>query len=106
MWLLGGISSRYKRVAGGRQASQRCEDCEKVTQFWEATVTDKVSVFFVSVGATQQRRMVCDECGHDVELEAERKLAVPRASTMAKPPRPSDKELSNDLAALKRKMGL
>jgi hypothetical protein len=111
MWIWG-VGSRLGVVPNGLREQRRCEECEKVTEFWEANVTDKLHVFFVDVAGTRQRRMVCRECGHDEPVETSARSqasapATPRPSAPVRPrERPSDKELSADLAALKRKMGL
>src|SRR5215471_15537768 len=107
MWLLGS-NSRFREVPGGQVVERHCDDCEKLTTFVECEVKDKVSVFFVPVMDMSSRRLVCRECGEDVELpqpepaQPAEALVPPVAS---KPPsRPSEQDLDAMLAELKKKM--
>jgi len=106
--VLWGVSTRFGAVPNGRREQRRCDECEKLTSFYEANATDKLEVFFVELAGARQRRMVCEECGHDIPVDEKQPAAAPtRTATAPSPPRarPTEKELSADLAALKKKMG-
>ncbi|MEW5854698.1 MAG: hypothetical protein AB2A00_38335 [Myxococcota bacterium] len=103
MWLVFGNRTRARRVPDGRTVERACEDCGAVRRFVECDVQDRVNVFFVEVAQLTSRRLVCEHCGHDVEL------TVPTAkATPAAPARPAvgEKDVDAKLRELKKKMGL
>ena len=83
-----------------------------MTRWRECDVRDRFSLFFIDLVDTTQRRLVCSECGHDIELPETRKtqpIAKATRSTpvpSATPPRRqvSEREADRMLAALKQKM--
>lgn len=104
MWLLLGNKSKARRVDGGREADLRCDECERVTRFVECDIKDKVSVFFVELGSMSSRRMVCTECGEDVEMDTA--APPPTASLPVVTRQPiSEKDIDKKLKELKKKMG-
>jgi hypothetical protein len=69
-------------------------------------VADQVSLFFVPVLDATTRRLVCTECGEDLDVPE----AAVKAKGSATPTKPAaapvtDKELEKRLAALKKRMG-
>ena len=104
-----GNKTQFRPVPDGRAIEQHCAECDKVQRFVECDVVDKVSVFFVSVVDMKTRRMVCPECGEDVDVppaaEARPASATPSAQKSSPAQRPSDGDLEKMLADLKKKMG-
>jgi len=107
MWLLGS-NSRFREVPGGRVVERHCDECDGLRTFVECEIKDKVSVFFVPVMDMSSRRLVCRECGEDVELpevEPAQPAKVPGPPPPSNPPsRPSEQDLDAMLAELKKKM--
>lgn len=119
MWLFGGAKTRGRAVQGGRTGERYCEDCREVKTFHERDITDTLQVFFVDVFKHSQRRMCCDGCGEDYDVEEF--FASPRARPEP-PPRPlrgtlprapsrevergsgPDDDVERELAALKRRV--
>jgi hypothetical protein len=123
MWLIGGSKTTARKVKDGRSVRRLCADCNVVADFHEYEVIDKVNAFFVELFATTQRRLICDECGadHDVDellaatpaakaaLPAKTaKAALPGAAPAKRgePAKKADTDADVDemLAALKRKI--
>jgi hypothetical protein len=114
--LIFGAKSRCKVVTGGRVEQRHCDKCEQLTTFRECDVTDRFSVFFVELGQSTQRRLVCCECGEDLPLETPaeperraRRDAPAARATRTTPPAPqkaalSEREKDRLLADLKKKM--
>ena len=119
MWILGGSKTTARKVKDGRSVRRFCEACKAVTAFQEYEVTDKLSAFFVELFATTQRRLICDECGADHDVDE--LLATPAPAAAAKPakaalpgpapakraelPKKPELDVDAELAALKRKLG-
>jgi hypothetical protein len=121
MWLIGGSKTTARKVKDGRSISRLCADCNVVADFHEYEVTDKVNAFFVELFATTQRRLICDECGadHDVDellataasapaakpaLAAKAVLPGPAPAKRGEVPKNADADVDEMLAALKRKI--
>jgi hypothetical protein len=110
MWLLFGARTKAKRVPGGREVERACPECKTVTRWAECDVKDRYHVFFVSLGSTTVRRLVCTRCGEDASLE-EAGLApttaapAPTLGAATPPRRPAtEKETDQMLRELKKKM--
>jgi hypothetical protein len=99
MWVVFGAKTKAKRVEGGREFDLDCPECEQVTHWVECDVKDEFNAFFVKVGASTMRRMVCTACGEDVSLD---EMKAPPET----PPQKRSTEWDKDalLAALKAKM--
>src|SRR4051812_35882112 len=69
MWLIGGSKTTARKVKDGRSVQRFCAECKAVSVFREYEVTDKVNAFFVELFATTQRRLICDECGADHDVD-------------------------------------
>jgi hypothetical protein len=109
MWLLFGAGTKHKQVKGGLRVERYCAKCATARTFVECEFDDKVEVFFVSVFDGKSRRLVCTECGDDVELDARAQAPAvapaPRKNTLPSPRREvSEKEKDKLLAELKKKM--
>jgi hypothetical protein len=106
MWLLGGAKTKFKSVRGGYSEDRHCDECEETTSWRECDVRDRLSLFFIDLVDTTQRRLVCMECGSDAELPARKTqpIAKPVQNTPS-PRRPSARETDKMLAELKKKMG-
>src|SRR6185369_16471957 len=101
--------------AGGRVVEQTCPTCKKVARFVECDVSDKMSVMFVKVLDMTSRRMVCTECGEDLDVPAPAAKGVATAPNPCPPSRAASApaareratpaELDRMLADLKKKMG-
>jgi hypothetical protein len=110
MWLIFGGKTRCRPVEGGWKMKRFCDGCEKVQTLVECDVKDSFTVFFVSVGGMETRRMVCRECGEDYDLPAAAEPAQRAAPPTARPapPKQPDKKKQPDLdemlAELKRKL--
>ncbi len=100
MILFGG-KSRTRQVPGGRQLQRRCDGCGCERTFVECEIEDAIDVFFIPVLQGRSRRLVCVECGDDVELEAQ-PAARPTPSAAAVRRTFSEREKDDLLAALKR----
>jgi hypothetical protein len=108
MWLVFGAGSKKKPVKGGMELARWCARCGATRTFIECEIEDKVDVFFVSLFEGTSRRLVCCECGEDVELPASG-VTPPAAAAKTKPAPAtrgvlSEKEKDALLAALKKKM--
>src|SRR5262245_26635220 len=99
MWVVFGGKTKAKRIPDGREVELECPECKKITPWAECEVKDEFNTFFAKVPATNQRRMVCVECGDSIELDE-----VPHP--LNQPPRKKSTEFERDalLAALKEKM--
>jgi hypothetical protein len=100
-----GAKTRFKQAPDGKVVERGCDECGTTRTFVECDVTDELQIFFTSVAKGTQRRLVCTECGEDIEVEAP---SAPRASAPSRPA-PLKKDLSEAekdamLAALKHKM--
>src|SRR5262245_27389182 len=107
-----GNKTQFRPVPDGRVLEQHCTECDEVQRLVECDVVDKVSVFFVSVVDMKSRRMVCQACGEDVDVppDADARPAgsagvTPPAQQSAPRQQPSDGDLEQMLADLKKKMG-
>jgi hypothetical protein len=112
MWLFGGTKTRTRAVPGGRVGSRYCK---ATVVFRECTVADQVHVFFVSLLDHESRRMVCCACGEDHDIEEfARSQDASRPPSSREPTRmknpvsrrqPTEAEIDDELAALKRRLG-
>jgi hypothetical protein len=108
--LIFGTKNKTKVIDGGRAERRRCDECERVTTFRECDVTDAFSLFFVELGKSTRRRLVCTECGEDLALasspmKAESTARSTRPVPSAQQKRPiSEHEKERLLAELKKKM--
>src|SRR5258708_37694482 len=119
MWLIGGSKTTARKVKDGRSVQRFCAECKAVTVFREYEVTDKINAFFVELFATTQRRLICDECGADHDVDellatpapgaatkpAKAALPGPAPARRAELPKKPDADVDEMLAALKRKLG-
>ena len=109
MWVVFGNRTKVRPVPGGIDRQQPCPACRAERRFVECDVADQVSVFFMPVIDHTTRRLVCTECGEDLEVPAApRSVQSPPGPARApEPARPAitDKELEKRLAALKKQMG-
>src|SRR3954466_15762678 len=104
MWLVFGNRTKVRPIPGGIDREQPCPTCRTSRRFRECDVADQVSVFFVPVLDATTRRLVCTECGEDLdvpEAAAKPKVSVPPTQPAAPPV--TDKELDKRLAALKKR---
>jgi hypothetical protein len=118
MWLIGGSKTTARKVKDGRSLRRFCADCKAVAVFQEYEVTDKLNAFFVELFATTQRRLICDECGADHDVDellataaagpagpaAKAALSGAAPAKRAELPEKPDADVDEMLAALKRKM--
>jgi hypothetical protein len=79
--LLFGAKSKARLVDGGRVEERHCAECGRATVFRECDVTDRFDVFFVELGQSTQRRLVCSECGEDIALDEAPARVAPAATT-------------------------
>ena len=122
MWIIIGAKTKAKVVEGGRAADGRCDACKADVRFRECDVKDTYRAFFVDLFDTTQRRMVCNTCGedHDVDEFFKVRAVSGPPSSKALPPKSSghrpvvepkrdkrqvDAEIDAELAALKRRIG-
>src|SRR5262245_55777953 len=99
MWILFGNKTRVRPVPGGQTVERHCDDGNEVRRLVGGDVADKVSLFFVPLFDMKTRRLVCRECGDDVEVrgggEGRPPSAAqppPAARKPSPPPRASDKD--------------
>ncbi|NOU30187.1 MAG: hypothetical protein HOO96_19970 [Polyangiaceae bacterium] len=107
MWIIFGNRTRAKPVEGGLRVKRYCAECEAATTWQECEVKDRVHVFFVDLFSMKQRRLVCTDCGEDVDLDeartAPKPKPAPRALT-AKEVKAKNADIEAELAALKKRL--
>ena len=119
-WLLHG-STKTKRVPGGRVLHQRCPECHADTTFHEVEVTTSAGAFFIDVLSSTDRAFRCASCDETFDLKDDDQPV--RETETVRPPRDlaaelaaekqrraavaatRDKQVDDELAALKRKLG-
>ncbi len=93
----------------GLGVKRYCAECEAATTWQECEVTDRVHVFFVDLFSMKQRRLVCTDCGEDVDVEDARAKAkqkekpAPRELS-AKEVKAKNADIEAELAALKKRL--
>src|ERR1051325_1413643 len=105
MWLLFGNRTKAQPVPGGTSDDRECPQCKTRRQFVECDVADQVSIFFVPILSGSTRRMVCTVCGEDLAVER-RTTTVPEQPHGEPAPQrgPTDRELEDQLKAMKKRM--
>ncbi len=109
MWIIFGNRTRAKPVEGGLRVKRYCAECEAATTWQECEVKDRVHVFFVDLFSMKQRRLVCTDCGEDVDVEDARAKAkqkekpAPRELS-AKEVKAKNADIEAELAALKKRL--
>jgi len=105
MWLLFGNRTKAQPVPGGRSEDRDCPQCKTRRQFVECDVADQISVFFVPILSGSTRRMVCRVCGEDLDVAQPSPRAVePEQRDPAPKRRPTDREIDDQLKAIKKRM--
>lgn len=109
MWIIFGNRTRAKPLKGGLRIERYCAECEAKTTWQECEVKDRVHVFFVDLFSMKQRRLVCTECGEDVDVDdarAKAKVAAPAPRVLsAKETKAKNDDIEAELAALKKRLG-
>jgi hypothetical protein len=105
MWLLFGNRTKAQPVPGGRSEDRDCPQCRTRRPFVECDVADQVSIFFVPILSGSTRRMVCTVCGEDLAVE-QPSTGEPEQQQSEPAPkrRPTDRELEDQLKAMKKRM--
>lgn len=121
MFVLFGRKAKVHKVSGGRQEKRRCPACHATTTFVEHEKKSSYSLYLVELFDDTERVFVCSACGEAMSIdetqrpelsapervkqakEAEKEAAKIRKTREAARKR-QEKELDDELAALKRKV--
>jgi hypothetical protein len=127
MWMLFHRKAKTRVVRGGETFVQRCPECGLDARFHEVEVTEKFGVFFVDVVGDRQRAFLCSNCEEVFdakdELPGDSRPALPSPQQLAREAKISEqervaaerarreaveakaKQIDDELAALKKRMG-
>jgi hypothetical protein len=124
LWLF--TSNKRTRVApGGQKMRSDCPECRQPRDFVEVEVETSAGVWFIDVLSDTERLWRCTGCGENFELRDKSARAEPSPPS-APPPRPArdmraelererarreaetrrrERQVDDELAALKKKLG-
>jgi hypothetical protein len=131
VFFLLGRKSKARRVEGGQLEKRKCPECEETTAFREVVVQHDYTAFIkVKLFDSESEAFACDACGAIVDLEdtlepelsdrekrlarkqdserikAQAKELEKKAKELEAAQRKHDREIDDELAALKKQLGL